>query len=207
MFKLKAKTWEIERGILRWGRTFLSPEPLSADSAFTPQREPTCAPHCAPWGSRWPGRSSPGNKPALWRAAGQRWPGTGQTGPEDQTGTFWGRQLGEDQVSTPGGASRKSGCRRQGRISEQAPRALHCPGGGGQGRGCEREGDRGASRTPSARRPAWRPRAGHPGGTSWLTSALRGEEMIPKAWLLLGKYYKGCLSKSLQMIPSVTQKH
>ena len=141
---------------LKAGRTFLSPEPLSADSAFTPQREPTCAPHCALWGSRWPGRSSPGNKPALWRAAGQRWPGTGQTGPEDQTGTFWGRQLGEDQVSTPGGASWKSECRRQGRISEGLLR--HCTALEATGRGV------GARGKVTAAPPAHRVHAGLPGG-------------------------------------------
>ena len=36
--------------------------------------------------------------------------GTGQTGPEDQTGTFWGLQLGEGQVSTPG-VLLKCGCK------------------------------------------------------------------------------------------------
>lgn len=117
------------------GRTLLSPQP-SADSAFAPQRERSVP--CTVLGAA-DGREKRPRKPApegcrRTVAGGMAW-----TGPEGHTGRFWGPQLGEGRVPTPG-ALLKSGCRQQGRISALAPRGRGCHGGAGRAVGAGGEG-------------------------------------------------------------------
>lgn len=117
------------------GRTLLSPQP-PADSAFAPQRERSVP--CTVLGAA-DGREKRPRKPAPEGRRRTVAGGMARTGPEGHTGRFWGPQLGEGRVPTPG-ALLKSGCRQQGRISALAPRGRGCHGGAGRV-GCERRGE------------------------------------------------------------------